>query len=147
LSKWSGKPSKKGTGFAQPLAAHQHWHIDVSYLNIGGTFYYLCSILDGFSPVHRELGHQGVDDRGGHRDHLAGVEKKRGNQEWGNFNQPRAVSADPGARRKRYPAAPQKALRPPQQKGRVRSDEDVFAKLSRFGGGWARAKQPDRDSR
>jgi hypothetical protein len=26
-------------GFAQPLAAHQHWHIDVSYLNIGGTFY------------------------------------------------------------------------------------------------------------
>jgi putative transposase len=49
LSKWNGKPSKKGTGFAQPLAAHDHWHIDVSYLNIGGTFYYLCSILDGFS--------------------------------------------------------------------------------------------------
>src|SRR5438552_18682042 len=49
LLKWNGKPSKKGTGFAQPLAAHQHWHIDVSYLNIGGTFYYLCSILDGFS--------------------------------------------------------------------------------------------------
>jgi transposase InsO family protein len=49
LSKWNGKPSKKGTGFAQPLAAHQHWHIDVSYLNIGVTFYYLCSILDGFS--------------------------------------------------------------------------------------------------
>ena len=38
LSKWRGKPSKKGTGFAQPLAAHQHWHIDVSYLNIGGRF-------------------------------------------------------------------------------------------------------------
>jgi hypothetical protein len=49
LSKWNGKPSKKGTGFAQPLAAHEHWHIDVSYLNIGGTFYYLGSILDGFS--------------------------------------------------------------------------------------------------
>jgi transposase InsO family protein len=28
---------------------HQHWHIDVSYLNVGGTFYYLCSVLDGFS--------------------------------------------------------------------------------------------------
>jgi len=25
LSKWNGKPSKKGTGFEQPLAAHQHW--------------------------------------------------------------------------------------------------------------------------
>jgi transposase InsO family protein len=49
LSKWNGKPSMKGTGFVQPLTAHQHWHIDVSYLNIGGTFYYLCSILDGFS--------------------------------------------------------------------------------------------------
>jgi hypothetical protein len=49
LSKWNGKPSKKGTGFEQPLAGHQHWHIDVSYINISGTFYYLCSILDGCS--------------------------------------------------------------------------------------------------
>jgi transposase InsO family protein len=49
LSKWNGKPSKKGTGFEQPLTAHQHWHIDVSYINISGTFYYLCSIIDGCS--------------------------------------------------------------------------------------------------
>jgi putative transposase len=49
LSKWNGNPSRKSTGFEQPLAVHQHWHIDVSYLNINGTFYYLCSILDGFS--------------------------------------------------------------------------------------------------
>jgi putative transposase len=40
-------PTKKGTGFIQPLQAHEHWHIDVSYLNIAGTFYFLCSILDG----------------------------------------------------------------------------------------------------
>lgn len=44
--KWQ-KPSKKGTGFVQPLVAHEHWHVDVSYLNLGGTFYYLCSLLDG----------------------------------------------------------------------------------------------------
>ena len=49
LSKWKGKPSKKGTGFEQPPAPHQHWHIDVSYINISGTFYYLCSVLDGYS--------------------------------------------------------------------------------------------------
>jgi transposase InsO family protein len=49
LSKWNSKPSKKSAGFEQPLAAHQHWHIDVSYINISGTFYYLCSILDGYS--------------------------------------------------------------------------------------------------
>ena len=45
----SRSPSKKGTGFEQPLKAHEHWHIDISYLNICGTFYYLCSILDGYS--------------------------------------------------------------------------------------------------
>ena len=57
LRKWNGKPSKKGTGFEQPSQPHQHWHIDVSYLNICATFYYLCSILDGCSRclVHRDL--------------------------------------------------------------------------------------------
>lgn len=49
LDRWNRKPSKKGTGFAQPLRPHQHWHIDISYLNLGGTFYYLCSVLDGAS--------------------------------------------------------------------------------------------------
>jgi transposase InsO family protein len=50
-------PSKKGTGFVQPLAPHEHWHVDVSYLNIAGTFYFLCSILDGCSRfiVHQEI--------------------------------------------------------------------------------------------
>ena len=46
-----GKPSKKGTGFVQPLAPHEHWHIDFSYLNIGGTFYFLCCVLDGCSRM------------------------------------------------------------------------------------------------
>jgi transposase InsO family protein len=50
-------PSKKGTGFVQPLAAHDHWHVDISYLNVAGTFYYLTSVLDGFSRyiVHWEI--------------------------------------------------------------------------------------------
>lgn len=43
------KATRKGKGFVQPLAPHDHWHIDFSYLNIGGTFYYLCSVLDGCS--------------------------------------------------------------------------------------------------
>lgn len=57
LNRWNRKPSKKGTGFVQPLKAHEHWHIDISYINICGTFYYLCSILDGFSRyiVHWEI--------------------------------------------------------------------------------------------
>lgn len=57
LDRWNRTLSKKGTGFHQPLMPHEHWHVDVSYLNLGGTFYYLCSILDGFSRfiVHWEI--------------------------------------------------------------------------------------------
>ena len=49
LDRWNRQPSKKGTGFIQPLRPHEHWHIDIAYLNVAGTFYYLCSILDGAS--------------------------------------------------------------------------------------------------
>ena len=41
--------TKKGTGFEQPVAVHQHWHIDIAHINIHGTFYYLCAVLDGAS--------------------------------------------------------------------------------------------------
>lgn len=41
--------SLKGTGFDQPLSVHLHWHVDVCYINICGTFYYLFTILDGYS--------------------------------------------------------------------------------------------------
>jgi transposase InsO family protein len=60
LQKWNRKKSLKGTGFVQPLKPLEHWHIDVSYLNICGTFYYLCSILDGCSRfiVHWEIREQ-----------------------------------------------------------------------------------------
>lgn len=60
LDRHNQKPSKKGTGFVQPLRAHDHWHIDVAFLNLGGTFYNLCSILDGFSRsiVHWEIREQ-----------------------------------------------------------------------------------------
>ena len=60
LQKWAKSPSKKGRGFEQPLQPHHHWHIDMSYLNICGTFYYLCSILDGYSRyvVHWEIREQ-----------------------------------------------------------------------------------------
>jgi transposase InsO family protein len=51
------KPTRKGAGFVPPLQPHEHWHIDFSYVNIDGTFYYLCSILDGASRfiVHWEI--------------------------------------------------------------------------------------------
>lgn len=50
LRKWNeSKPSLKGTGFCQPLAPHQHWHVDISYLNLCGTFYYFIAVLDGCS--------------------------------------------------------------------------------------------------
>ena len=57
LDRWNRKPSRKGTGFVQPLAPHEHWHVDIAYLNVGGTFYYLGSVLDGASRaiVHHEI--------------------------------------------------------------------------------------------
>ena len=57
LDRHNRKPSQKGKGFNQPQRpapslAHRH-----RYLNIGGTFYYMCSVLDGYSRyiVHWEI--------------------------------------------------------------------------------------------
>ena len=57
LHKAAPSSSKKGQGFQQPEVAHAHWHIDISYINISGTFYYLCAILDGYSRfiVHWDI--------------------------------------------------------------------------------------------
>ena len=57
LAPRGGEPSKKRQGFEQPLRPHEHWHIDVAYLNICGTFFFMCSILDGYSRsvIHWEI--------------------------------------------------------------------------------------------
>ncbi|MBX3420067.1 MAG: DDE-type integrase/transposase/recombinase [Pirellulaceae bacterium] len=57
LDRKNNLPSKNGTGFEQPEKAHKHWHVDISYLNLGGTFYFLISVLDGYSRyiVHWEI--------------------------------------------------------------------------------------------
>jgi putative transposase len=57
MARHNYKPSRKGTGFVQPLRPHEHWHVDISYVNIAGTFYYMCSLLDGCSRfiVHWEI--------------------------------------------------------------------------------------------
>jgi transposase InsO family protein len=46
-----GKESRKGKGFVQPLTAHEHWHIDVAYINIAGTFVFMATVIDGFSRL------------------------------------------------------------------------------------------------
>lgn len=50
-------PQRNQLTSSGPSTAHEHWHTDVSYINIGKTFYYLCSVLDGYSRflVHWEL--------------------------------------------------------------------------------------------
>jgi len=57
MDRWNRRPSKKGTGFVQPLLPHKHWHIDVTYINIAGTFFYLTTVLDGYSRfiVHWQM--------------------------------------------------------------------------------------------
>jgi transposase InsO family protein len=57
FARWNKPESRKGQGFQQPLASHEHWHIDISHINVCGRFYYLISVLDGCSRyiVHWEL--------------------------------------------------------------------------------------------
>lgn len=58
LNRWNKiKKSSKGNGFEQPVSVHQHWHIDIKYVNFRGTFLFLISIIDGYSRyiVHHEL--------------------------------------------------------------------------------------------
>ena len=57
FARWNRAVNSKGTGFQQPIRPHEHWHVDISYVNVCGTFYYLTSVLDGCSRflVHWEL--------------------------------------------------------------------------------------------
>ena len=57
LKAHNSKPSTRGRASCSPCEPHEHWHVDVSYLNLAGTFYYLCSLLDGYSRfiVHWEI--------------------------------------------------------------------------------------------
>ncbi len=58
LNRWNRvKRSAKGQGFNQPTLPHQHWHIDIKYVNYHGTFLFLISVIDGYSRyiVHHEL--------------------------------------------------------------------------------------------
>lgn len=57
LNRWNRGKTKKGQGFEQPLLPHEHWHIDIAYVNICSTFYYFMAILDGCSRyvVHWDI--------------------------------------------------------------------------------------------
>jgi transposase InsO family protein len=42
-------PEETKRGFQQPKTVHEQWHVDFSYIKIGGAFHYFIGILDGFS--------------------------------------------------------------------------------------------------
>jgi transposase InsO family protein len=47
--KWAQAVEMAKRGFDQPLSVHEQWHIDFSYIKVGGIFYYFLGILDGYS--------------------------------------------------------------------------------------------------
>ena len=47
--KWSNSKAKKKQGFIQPLKPHEHWHVDITYVNILGSIFFLITVLDGAS--------------------------------------------------------------------------------------------------
>jgi len=58
LGRWNKNgTSARGGGFEQPSRAHEHWHVDIKYVNFKGTFLFLISVIDGWSRyiVHHEL--------------------------------------------------------------------------------------------
>lgn len=58
LQRWNtAKAGGKGKGFIQPQKVHEHWHTDIAYVNVRGTFLYLISVMDGYSRMilHHEL--------------------------------------------------------------------------------------------
>ncbi|MHB2153826.1 IS3 family transposase [Calditrichota bacterium GD2] len=57
LNRWNPPKEPSRKGFIQPLRVHDHWHIDISYLNVLGTFLFLITVLDGASRyvVHHEV--------------------------------------------------------------------------------------------
>ena len=57
LRRWNVGKTSKGNGFKQPLKPHVHWHVDISYVNILGTLFFLICVLDGASRyiLHHEL--------------------------------------------------------------------------------------------
>jgi putative transposase len=70
LSKCNCKPSKKGRGFEQPLAVHQHWHNGRVVHQHQRDLLLPVQRSGRLQPLHRELRSAGVYDRGGHRGHL-----------------------------------------------------------------------------
>lgn len=57
MARWNTPKPLKKRGFDQPDQAHEHWHVDIKYVNFHGTFLFLISVIDGFSRyiVHHEL--------------------------------------------------------------------------------------------
>lgn len=49
--------SGRGSGYRQPGAPHEEWHIDISYVNVLGSFMFLIAVIDGYSRfiTHHEL--------------------------------------------------------------------------------------------
>lgn len=86
LRKWNASKSAKGSGFAGPSRPHEHWHIDISYLNIMGTFFYLISLLDGYS---RFLVHWDIREQMTEID--VGIVVQRAKEKYPNAN-PRIIS-------------------------------------------------------
>jgi hypothetical protein len=57
MKRHSGKPSLKGRDFFQSTSPHDYWHVDFAFINGTGMFFFLCTLLDGYSRfvVHWEI--------------------------------------------------------------------------------------------
>lgn len=49
LNRWCRNDTHEKPGFTQPIVPHQHWHTDISYVNILGSIFFLITVMDGRS--------------------------------------------------------------------------------------------------
>jgi len=76
LSRWKAKPSRKGTGFEQPLVPHQHWHVDCFLHQPVGHVLLLVQRVGWIQSLPGALGAAGIDAGGGYRNHARRCEGK-----------------------------------------------------------------------
>ena len=56
MDRHNTKLSLKGTGFQQPLGSHEHWHIDIAYINVLGNILLPLQLARWLQPIDRALG-------------------------------------------------------------------------------------------
>ncbi len=49
LNRWNETNKLERNRIYSARGPHRHWHVDIKYVNFKGTFFFLISVIDGYS--------------------------------------------------------------------------------------------------